>query len=59
MGYYNGGWSAILIAISEVIVFAWIYGRLRYFHFIDIFDAITPSLGASKLRVTSYKCWGG
>jgi len=36
MGYYNGGWSLILIAIAEVAVFAWIYGKQRHIRFIDI-----------------------
>jgi len=56
MSYYSGGWSIILIAICEVVLFAWIYGRLRHFHFIDIFVAVTASLGGSKLRVASQKC---
>jgi len=26
MSNYNGGWALILIALAEVVVFAWIYG---------------------------------
>jgi len=30
MGYYSGGWSLVLIALAEVVVFAWIYGTLLF-----------------------------
>jgi len=39
MQNYNGGWALILIAIAEVVVFAWIYGTV---HRANISTRATP-----------------
>jgi len=42
MGYYSGGWSLILIAIAEVVVFAWFYGIIYLFIIIVVIIINAP-----------------